>query len=147
MADPSTAVGAKLFRSTDSGSNYTEVTGVYSVTRNGVQAERLDATVLTDTSRAYVDGLPDPQSFNVSIRYDGTDTQHQAVMTDDLGSVEQTWKIEIPDHDAATVTTVVATAYVQGLTIGLNVNAVQDATFTLQLTGAETVAYAQTAES
>lgn len=147
MATASTAVGSKLFRSTDSGSNYTETTGVYSIAINGTQAERLDSTTLTDTARTYVDGLPDPQSMNVSIRFDGTATDHQALITDDLGSVENTWKVEIAEQGAATVTTWVVTGYVQGLSPNLGVNAVQDASFTIQFTAAPTVAHGQAAES
>lgn len=147
MATASTAVGAKLFRSTDSGSNYTETTGVYGITINGATVERLVATVLTDTSRTYIADLPDPQSISATVRFDGSATDHQALIADGDGGVTNTWKVEIPEPGVATVTTYVVDGFVQGFSPNLGINAVQDAPFTIQMQGAATVAHGQTAES
>ncbi len=138
MARYSTA-GMTLQRSTD-GTTYVTVAQVASYEITGAAKEQIEATALNDTARQYVDGLPGFGQMNMSLFWDPSDTGHQALFNADFSAtnVSRYWKLTHPA--SGTTGDMTFQGPVVGYSQSRGANAVDTASFTVQISGAITLA-------
>ena len=139
--------GCKLFWSTDSGSTYTQVTGVTTVMIPEISKERIECTDLDSTTKEYLAGLGDSSAATYPVNFDATDTSHQAMLVLESSSDEVKWKVELVESGLSTVTTAVYDGYVEKLSVSGATNSKQEGSLVVQPSAGNTYAHTVVAES
>lgn len=76
----SRVAGSQLKYSTSAGGTYVLIPGVRGFKQNNAQAEEIDTTAISDTTKKKVTGLLDDGTMTHQLVYDAGDTVHQALL-------------------------------------------------------------------
>lgn len=137
MARYSTA-GITLGRGTVDGT-YTTINNVSSISLSGAAKEQIEATALNDTAKQFVDALPGFGQMTFSIFWDPADTGHQNLAADFAASnTSRFWQITHPS--SGTTGNMTFAGPVVGFSASKGPNAVDVHEFTVQISGAITIA-------
>lgn len=92
------ANGAKLGYKKKDGSTYTNLPGLKEIPEMGVESEKVDNTVLTDTNKKYEQGIGDLPEMTYKFKYDNTSetspyrVMRQAQLSGEVLSFQETLK-------------------------------------------------------
>lgn len=141
------AQNCKLFYSDDSGVSYDAVNGVTQVMKPEASRAEIDMTDLSSSAMEFELDIPDYGTVSFPFNFDGTDTTHQALLVLESSDTAGQFKIEMVESGVLTVTTFVFTADVSSIGVSAQRGGKQEGTLNLRVSGAVTIAHAQTAES
>ena len=141
------AQNCKLWYSADSGTSYDIINGVTQVQKPEASRGEIDMTDLQSTAKEYELDIPDYGSVSFPFNFDGTDTEHQALLVLESSSTAGLFKVEMVENGAITVTSFVFTADVSSIAVSGGAGGKQEGTLNLRVTGAVTIAHAQTAQT
>lgn len=139
--------GCKLFWSTDSGSTYTQVTGVTQVVVPEISKERIECTDLDSPTKEYLAGLGDSSAATYPLNFSAIDTSHKAMLVLESSSATVKWKVELVETGLSTVTTAVYDGFVEKLSITGSTNSKQEGSLVVQPIAGNTYAHTVVAES
>lgn len=137
---------SKLYYSTDDGTTYTLVAGVTQIKKPTASKSDIDMSDLQSSAMEFKQDIPDYGTASYAFNFDGTNATHQALLADEASNALRKWKVEVPENDVSTVTTFVYDATVAGCDVEGSLGGKLDGTLNLRVSGAVTVAHAQTAE-
>jgi hypothetical protein len=130
--------GLKFYRSTN-GTAYDQVLNVASYDVGGAAKEQQEATALEDTARQYVDSLPGFGQVTLTVYWDPGDAVHRNLFADfSAANTSRFWKIEHPA--SGTIGDQTFQGPVVGMSESAAPNGVHQRSFTIQISGAITLA-------
>lgn len=130
------ANGAKLSYRTSSSGNYTELAGLKEIPEMGVDIEKVENTVLTDTIKQYEQGIGDAGDISYVFKFSNTSSSdaYRVLRGLEVAGTNVGWKEELKDG-----TTTTFTGYASVKRGGGGVNAALEFTLNIALSSALTI--------
>ena len=136
---------AKLFYSTDEGTSYTLVSGVTQIQRPTASKADIDMSDLESMAMEYEQDIPDYGTATYAFNFDGTNPIHQALIADEANNEIRTWKVQLPERGAVTVTEFVYSGTVQSCEVSAARGGKQEGTLNIRVNGEITSTHGATA--